>query len=287
MAGVRPVRRTAVRGGRVLFEGRPRMKVGLALGAGSARGLAHIGVLQVLEEAGIPIDVVAGSSAGALVGGIYCACGDLHMMERLATRIKWDHLLDFCFPRMGLIAGDRFLRFLAVLTQDKSFDDLSTPFAATAVDLETGEEVLLREGKLALAIRASVSIPGIVVPLRVGRRLLVDGAVLNRVPVREAREMGADYVIAVSVDGSASGVPARSKSEPLGNIFEVITAAVELMELTIVKQRMMDADVVVSPDLAGIGPTRLDLAADIIERGRAAAFAVLPRIRQDIGEASV
>lgn len=264
----------------------PRPKVGLALGAGSTRGLAHIGVLEVLEEAGVPVDVIVGSSAGALVGGIYSACRDLKMMERLATYITWDHLLDFCFPRMGLIAGDRFLEFLTVLTHDKSFRDLTMPFAATAVDLETGEEMLLRDGKVALAIRASIAIPGIMVPVRAGKRLLVDGGVLNRVPTREAREMGADFVIAVSVDGKARGMPARPRGEPVRSIFEVITAAIELMELAILKPRMVDADVVIAPDLADIGPTRLDRAADIINRGKEAARTALPQIREGIGEAS-
>ncbi len=266
-------------------DGRP--KIGLALGAGSARGLAHIGVLDALERAGVPMDVVVGSSAGALVGGIYCACGDVRMMERLATRMRWEHLVDFCFPRMGLIAGDRFLHVLTVLTQDKSFADLKVPFAATAVDLETGEEVLLREGKLAPAIRASISIPGVVVPLKLRGRLLVDGAVLSRVPAREARDMGADYVIAVCLDGDVSSGRTRQRREPVGNIFEVITAAVELMELAMMRQRMIEADIVISPDLAGIGPTRLDLASEIIERGRRAALAAIPRIMRDIGEASV
>lgn len=260
----------------------PRLKVGLALGAGSARGLAHIGVLEVLEEAGVPVDVIVGSSAGALVGGIYSACRDLGMMERLATHIKWDHLLDFCFPRMGLIAGDRFLEFLTVLTHDKSFDELAMPFAATAVDLETGEELLLREGKVALAIRASTAVPGIVVPVRMGKRLLVDGAVLNRVPARQAREMGASLVIAVSVDGNARGMPGRSRGEPVRNIFDVITAAIELMEVTILRQRMIDADIVIAPDLGDIGPTRLDRALEIISRGKAAAREALPRIRESI-----
>lgn len=258
----------------------PRVKVGLALGAGSARGLAHIGVLQVLEEARVPVDVIVGSSAGALVGGVYAACRDLARMERLATRIKWEHVVDFCFPRMGLIAGDRFLEFLAVLTHDKSFDELSIPFAATAVDLETGEELLLRDGKVALAIRASAAIPGIIVPVRVGDRLLVDGGVLNRVPARDARALGADLVIAVSVDGIARGVPVRPRGESLRNIFEVIAAAVELMEITILRQRLIDADVVIAPDLGDIGPTRLDRAEDIISRGRAAARDALPQIEK-------
>ncbi|MCR4401913.1 MAG: patatin-like phospholipase family protein [Firmicutes bacterium] len=262
----------------------PRPKVGLALGAGSARGLAHIGVLQVLEASGVPVDMIVGSSAGALVGGIYAACRDLAMMERLAMHIKWDHLVDFCFPRMGLIAGERILEFLRVLTGGRSFDDLSMPFAATAVDIETGEELLLREGEVALAIRASIAVPGIVAPVRVGGRLLVDGAVLDRVPARHAREMGADLVIAVSAGGNAGGAPDRHRKEPVHSVFEVITTAIELMELTILRQRIIDADVVIAPDLTDIGPTRLDLAAEIIDRGRAAARAALPRIARVLEE---
>ncbi|MGE5587512.1 MAG: patatin-like phospholipase family protein [Clostridia bacterium] len=264
----------------------PRPRIGLALGAGSARGLAHIGVLQVLEESGVPVHMIVGSSAGALVGGIYAACRDLAMMERLAMHIKWDHLVDFCFPRMGLIAGERILEFLRILTGGRYFADLSVPFAATAVDIETGEEVLLREGEVALAIRASIAVPGIVAPVRVGGRLLVDGAVLDRVPARCAREMGADFVIAVSAGGNAGGAPDRHRREPVRNVFEVITTTIELMELTILRQRIIDADVVIAPDLTDIGPTRLDLAAEIIERGRTAARAALPRIAERLEEVS-
>ncbi|MGE5573381.1 MAG: patatin-like phospholipase family protein [Bacteroidota bacterium] len=269
-----------------LGEG-PRPRIGLALGAGSARGLAHIGVLQVLEEEGVPVDVIVGSSAGALVGGIYAACRDLGMMERIAMRVKWDHLVDLCFPRMGLVAGDRILGFLRVLTRGKSFADLSLPFAATAVDIETGEEVLLREGEVALAIRASMAVPGIVAPVRIGGRLLVDGAVLDRVPASRAREMGADFVIAVSAGGNVDGAPDRHRKEPVRNVFEVITTAVELMELAILRQRILGADVVIAPDLEDIGPTRLDRADEIIERGRAAARACLPRIARGLEEVLV
>ncbi len=265
----------------------PRPRIGLALGAGSARGLAHIGVLQVLEEKGVPVDVIVGSSAGALVGGVYAVCRDLGMMERLAMHIKWDRLVDLCFPRMGLIAGDRILEFLRVLTRGRSFAELPIPFAATAVDIETGEEVLLKDGEVALAIRASIAVPGIVAPVKVGGRLLVDGAVLDRVPASRPREMGADFVIAVSAGGNVGGAPDRHRKEPVKNVFEVITTAVELMELTILRQRILDADVVIAPDLADIGPTRLDRAGEIIERGRAAARAALPAIMERVGEVSV
>ncbi|HHY32029.1 MAG TPA: patatin family protein [Firmicutes bacterium] len=269
------------------LTGSPRPKIGLALGAGSARGLAHIGVLQVLEEHGVPVDVIVGSSAGALVGGVYAACRDLGMMERLATRIKWDHLVDFCFPRMGLIAGDRIHEFLRVLTRGMSFADLPFPFGATAVDIETGEEVLLTEGEVALAIRASIAVPGIVAPVRVGGRLLVDGAVLDRVPAGLTRRMGADFVIAVSAGGNVAGVPDRRRREPVTNVFEVITTAVELMQLAILRQRIIEADVVIAPDLSDIGPTRLDRAAEIIERGRTAARAALAGIQKRLEGAPV
>lgn len=253
-----------------------RPRVGLALSAGAARGLAHIGVLKVLEEADIPIDYIAGTSAGALIGGIYSATRDLKSIEKLATSIRWDLLVDLCVPRMGLVSGEKIREFVRLLTHDMRFDELSIPFAAVAVDIESGEEVVLKEGLVADAIRASVSIPGVAVPLRLGNRLLVDGAVLNRVPINVVREMGADLVIASSVFG-------RAAREKMRSIFDVIATAIEIMEMEILKNRIVEADVVIPIDVTGIGPTRLDMAKDLISMGDAAARKALPDILKGIG----
>lgn len=181
-------------------KGRSR-QVGLALGAGGARGLAHIGVLQVLTEAGIPIDSVVGTSSGALVGAVYAA-GQLENFERQVRDYEWTDVLamwDPVWPRSGIMSGSKALERLAGLVGEWQVEDLAVPFGAVTVDLVTGDEILMRRGRVADAVRASISVPGVFVPLRQGRRLLVDGAIRNPVPVSALGEMGADFRIAVNL----------------------------------------------------------------------------------------
>ncbi len=192
------VRMTTMRG--MASKGQSR-QVGLALGAGGARGLAHIGVIQTLTEAGIPIDSVVGTSSGALVGAIYAA-GQLENFERQVRGYEWTDVLamwDPVWPRSGIMSGSRALERLAGLVGEWRVEDLAVPFGAVTVDLVTGDELLIRRGRVADAVRASISVPGVFVPLRDGPRLLVDGAIRNPVPVSALSEMGADLRIAVNL----------------------------------------------------------------------------------------
>ena len=201
---------------RMATRGR-RRQVGLALGAGGARGLAHIGVLQILTEAGIPIDSVVGTSSGALVGAIYAA-GQLENFERQVRDYEWTDVLamwDPVWPRSGIMSGSKALERLAGLVGEWRVEDLAVAFGAVSVDLVTGDEILIRRGRVADAVRASISVPGVFVPLRAGRRLLVDGAIRNPVPVSALGEMGADLRIAVNLHREpvreiVSGPSARS-----------------------------------------------------------------------------
>ncbi len=176
--------------------------VGLALGSGSARGWAHIGVIQTLREAGVPIDCVAGSSIGALVGGVFCA-GQLDALAREARHLDWRRLvrmLDIALPRSGLLAGEKITAFIRQLTGERTLTTLSIPFWAVATSLRTGREVWIRQGPVAEAIRASMSMPGILTPIRSGSQWLVDGGLANPVPVSVCRAMGADIIIAVNLN---------------------------------------------------------------------------------------
>lgn len=246
-------------------------KVGIALGAGALRGLAHIGVLKKLEERRIPIDVIAGCSIGAIIGGIYSAGRELSILERLLMCLRWEHILDFGIPRMGLVQGDKILEVLRLLTGNKSFDELDITFGVVAVDIERGEEVIITEGNVAEAIRASISIPGIFAPYRYRGRLMVDGALLNRVPVDIAKNLGADMTIAVMIN------PTRKRSR-VRSMVEVIWQSLDLMESEIAKSREMRPDVVISPRVDDIGITRLDRAADLVRRGEEAASESIPDI---------
>ncbi|NPV03429.1 MAG: patatin [Syntrophaceae bacterium] len=175
-------------------------KIGLALGSGSAKGWSHIGVIRGLQEAGIAIDVVCGSSIGALVGGAFAA-GKLDETERLARELSWTDVLGFMdvpVPRSGIINSERIARYLRRRLGDANIEDLPIPFAAVATDLTSGQEVWFREGSLIEAIRASISMPGMFTPCFRDGRLLVDGGLVNPVPVSLCRSLGAGTVIAVN-----------------------------------------------------------------------------------------
>jgi NTE family protein len=178
-------------------------KIGLALGSGGARGLAHIGVIKVLEENNIPIDFIAGSSIGAMVGGFYASGLNIKELEEIALGTDWRRifstLLEPSFKK-GLIGGEKLKTFIEQHTDRKNFETCKIPFAAVATDLKTGEIVVLDEGEMAPAIRASISIPLIFKPVEINGRTLADGGLSAPVPAEVARNMGADIVIAVNLD---------------------------------------------------------------------------------------
>ncbi len=176
-------------------------KIGLVLGSGSARGWAHLGVLRALAEANIKIDLVVGTSIGALVGAIYAA-GQIALLEEAALNMNWRRIvsfLDVVLPRSGLIDGKKIETFFRGHVQGTRFDDLRLPFAAVATDLRSGSPVVLKSGDLIEAVRASISIPGIFTPVISDGRVLVDGGLVEPVPVTVARNLGADRVIAVDI----------------------------------------------------------------------------------------
>lgn len=177
-------------------------KVGLALGGGGARGWAHIGVIRALQDAGVEVSCVAGTSMGALVGAAFAA-GQLDALEESARRIDWKevlyHFFEVTLPRSGLIDGRKVLSFVRRHVPPRRIEQLAMPFAAISTDIETGEEVILWEGDVLEAVRASISIPGIFTPTRRQGRVLVDGGLVNPVPVSAARALGADFIIAVDI----------------------------------------------------------------------------------------
>jgi NTE family protein len=253
--------------------------VALVLGGGSARGFAHVGVISVLEEAGVPIELVVGTSVGSLVGGLYASGLGGARLEEVARDLKRRDFFDFyvwnAFTGLGLAPGNNLREFVARHAGNRAIEDLPRPFVAVAVDLRTGDEVILENGSLQDAIRASTAIPGVFEPFRAGDRLLVDGGVRNNLPVDVARSRGADVVIAVDVSAVASRVP-------LDNAVDVLLRAIEIVFDANADEQAKEADVVVRPDVGAIPPLDFEQGRDAIEAGRAAARAALPAIEEAI-----
>ncbi len=176
-----------------------RKRVGLALGGGGARGMAHVGVIRVLEREGIPIHCIAGTSAGSLVGAAYAGGIRGQRLLEMALHVRWRDILRPVWPRQGLFSLEKMETYLVNTIGDVTFADLEIAYAAVAADLAVGEQVALKEGRVAPAVRASCSVPGFVTPVKIDGRLLVDGGVINNLPISVVRDLGADVVIAVGL----------------------------------------------------------------------------------------
>ncbi|WP_332689989.1 patatin-like phospholipase family protein [Halalkalibacter lacteus] len=219
---------------------RTRPKIGLALGSGGARGFAHIGVLKVLEKENIPIDYIAGSSMGALVGSLYGVGQSPYNLERFALLFRRKYYIDFIVPKLGFVAGQKAKDLIRMLAKGKKLEELSPPVAVVATDIKNGERVILTEGDVATAVRASIAIPGIFVPEKIGERLLVDGGVIDRIPVSVVKEMGADVTIAVDVS--------YFRTEPeLHTIYDVIMQSMDIMAREMIRVQEFDSSVMIRP----------------------------------------
>ncbi len=247
------------------------MERGLVLGAGGARGLAHQGFLQVLEEESIKVDCIVGCSIGAVFGALWAAGMDLYRLERLITYQGFSkRLWDLAVSRDGLVKGEKVLEAMRLLTRDLTFAELKIPLAVVATDLETGERVVFREGSVAHAVRASISIPGIFKPYRYQGRLFVDGAVKNRLPIQVAKDMGAEKVLAVDVK--------KGLSTKLNTAMDVMLQALEILEEEVFCTQKEKADVLIQPEVGHIGVLQFDLAEEAIALGRTAAKSQISEI---------
>jgi len=263
-------------------------KIGLALGSGAARGLAHVGVLDVLERSGIRIDMIAGTSMGAMVGAFYAAGMDISQMEKAAkdlTRRRMLALADFTLPTKGLFKGNKIAGWLKSIIGDKQFTDLSLPFACVATDIITGEAVVINEGSVVSAVMASVSIPVIITPAKIGGRYLVDGGLVNPLPVNVLKDMGADFIIAVNVVPSvydltskADGARVQKVREP--NIFEVTSRMLYIIGFQAALTGIKSADITITPDVGHIRPDSFYRARECILLGKRAARHALPEIKR-------
>ena len=252
-------------------------RLGLALGGGAARGFAHIGVIQVLEENGIKVDLVAGTSAGSLVASLYASGKTGKEMQALAEGMDEGAITDWSFPLRGLIRGEALARYIRDKTGGKGIEQMVLPLGIVATDLADGSAILFRTGDTGTAVRASSAVPAVFQPVRIGTREYVDGGLVSPVPVRFAREMGAQLIVAVDI----TSPPA---SEPPNDAFRMLLQTFAIMGRSINTFELRDADVLVRPRLEGMASADFTARRRAIQAGRDAALAVLPLLRQRIAE---
>jgi len=253
-------------------------KLGLALGSGVARGLAHIGVLGVLEKEGIPVDMIAGTSVGALIGALYAQGKSVSEITDIARKVgskRFNYLVDLNIPRTGLIGGRKLENRLKEFFGDMEFGDLKMPFACVATDIDSGEEVVINEGPLWEAIRASSSLPIVLAVAKWRDKYLVDGALVNPVPVSILKKMGAGIIIAVNV------IPERSVKEATKpNIFDVIMQTLHIVGYYAVKSSTAEADIVIEPEVAQFALTDFHRVDECVEQGELATEEAMPEIKR-------
>ncbi len=251
-------------------------RVGLVLSGGGALGTAHVGVLEVLESAAIRPSCITGTSAGSAVGAAYCGGLSLDEIQAVALSMQWSKVGRVVRPRGGFFDGSRLEEYLISLIGDRTFEDLDIPFAAAAADILGDELLILKEGRVAPAVRASCAFPGVFTPVEVEGRVLVDGGLINNLPVAAARELGAEYVIAVDLSA-----PLVGHRKPPANLMEMW-----LMSLgTLIRNTNREAslaDVVIRPEVGEFNWVELSRAAEILDRGRLAAELALPTILRDL-----
>ncbi|MDO4543551.1 MAG: patatin-like phospholipase family protein [Clostridia bacterium] len=252
-----------------------RKKVGLALGSGGARGFSHIGVLQVLEENKVPIDMIAGCSIGAIAGAIYSVGTDLKMLTRFIAASDAKSYMDVTLPTQGgILQGKKFEEVIRLLTHDKSFNETRIPFFCTATDLESGTLTVFSEGKLHRAVRASMCVPGIFVPVEINGRLYADGGILETVPTTVLRQHGMDMVIGVDLSDKRNRIGEGSKV----NAYHTLMRTFDIMQAEINRLRTPDADVLIRPSASFMSMLSNTNTDACVEEGRKAAEAAMPKI---------
>ncbi|MFZ2825299.1 patatin-like phospholipase family protein [Hydrogenophaga sp.] len=252
-------------------------RLGLALGGGAARGFAHVGVIQVLEANGIHPDVITGTSAGSLVAALYASGKDATELERAALSMDEATLTDWILPLVsrGLLRGEALARYVRQAVGGKLIEQMKLPLGILATDLGTGQGVLFRRGDAAQAVRASSAVPGVFNPVAIAGREYVDGGLVAPVPVRQAREMGAEVVLAVDISADPQDLPSNG-------LLSLLPKTTAIMGQSINRLELAGANVVVRPALAGVGSADFTSRQRSIDAGRVAMQAALPRLKLEL-----
>lgn len=251
---------------------KPPLKVALVLGGGAARGFAHIGVIKSLEAQGIVPDIVVGTSAGSVVGALYAGGMSGFEMQKLALQLEEGMVLDWTLPNRGVLKGEALQAFINLRLKNQSIQKLPKPLGVVATDLQSGRMVLFRQGNTGMAVRASSTLPGVFQPVEINGRDYVDGGLTSPVPVRAARTMGADFVIAVDI----SNVGRRDK---LTGTMDVMLQTFAIMGHAISMHELEDADVVIRPRTAEVSSTDFEDRHLAILEGEKAAAAIMPELK--------
>ncbi len=250
-------------------------RIGLALGGGAARGFAHIGVIQVLEEAGIRPSLVVGTSAGSLVAALYASGLNGRQLGELALAMDESAITDWAYPGRGLLRGEALARYVREHTGAKTIEQMKLPLGIVATDLDSGAPILFQRGDTATAVRASSAVPAVFQPVRIGNREYVDGGLVSPVPVRFARQMGAELVVAVDITSPPDGQPTGDAMRMLLQTFSIMGRSINTFELK-------EADLVLRPRLDGVGSADFTARKRAIQAGREVAQSLLPQLRQRI-----
>ncbi|MBU0590333.1 MAG: patatin-like phospholipase family protein [Gammaproteobacteria bacterium] len=256
-------------------------KIGLALGGGAARGFAHVGVIQVLEEAGVRPSLVAGTSAGSLVAAMYAGGKSGAQLQQVAETMEEAAFADWTLPlfNRGMLRGDALARYVNSQLGGRLIEDLPMPLGIVATDLHNGRSVLFQRGDTGTAVRASSAVPALFQPVRISGRDYVDGGLVSPVPVRSARAMGAELVIAVDISSEPEGNSALDTLDILLQTFSIMSKSINTFELR-------DADVVIKPSLMSMGSSDFRSRRRAIEAGRVAMLAQLPSLKAKIEQLS-
>lgn len=247
-------------------------RVALVLGAGAAKGFAHIGVIKVLEANRIPVNMVVGSSAGSFVGSLYAYGFSAFQLQKISFDIQQSDLADLTFPDNGFIKGENLEAYVNRMVRNTPMEKLRIPFYAVTTDIQSGREMVFGAGNTGRAVRASCSIPGVFSPVVINGRMYVDGGVVSPVAVDTARKYGADMVIAVDLSGNGEG------PRPQGTM-ETIMQAISLMYEKITSQQLARADVVIRPKIGYIGAADFSKRHEAVLEGEKAAMSALPAIK--------
>lgn len=262
--------------------GKKPVRIGLALGGGAARGFAHVGVIAVLEEAGLRPQLVVGTSAGSLVAALYASGKTSAQLQQTALNMEEVAITDWMLPIFGrgMFRGDALARYVNDLVANRLMENMVIPLGIVATDLNSGQAVLFQRGDTGTAVRASSAVPAVFVPVKINGREYVDGGLVSPVPVRFARQMGADVVVAVDI----SSPP---EANPAGDTLQILLQTFAIMGKSINQYELKDADVVVRPSLAGLKSADFSARQRAIDSGRAAMLAALPQLKARIEAAGV